>query len=239
MNLTVKSYNLKVPTLRSGSRLHVGTNEARGHARFRPPERSCRAGVRAGFTLIEIMVSVSLFAIVAVIVSGALVTISDVNRKAQAIKLAMDNVSFAMDSMSRNLSDGQVYHCIVRATPPNIWESGFEQINTCSSGDSGVALAFQSKSKIKPGTTNNYRKMIYRFVKATVNEPGKIEIWQAFSDDPGSFVAMTAPEVDIEDMKFYVFPAGETEFRILMTVRGSVKGKSDTEFNLQTTIKSR
>lgn len=53
-----------------------------------------------GFTLIEIMVAVSIFAIVALIATGALLTANRVNQRAQAIKLAMDNINFALDMIT-------------------------------------------------------------------------------------------------------------------------------------------
>lgn len=193
-----------------------------------------------GFTLIEMMVAVSIFVVVAMITTGALVTISDVNRKAQAIKLAMDNVSFALDSMSRNISDGRVLHCITGTDLPDTWNISFNAINPCDgSFGQGIALAFQSISKEKIGDPNNYLRIIYRFVKRVGNDPGKIQIWQAYDGETGSFVDITSSEVDIEDMKFYVFKPADTDLRVLMTIRGLVKGKFDTKFNLQSTISSR
>jgi len=59
-----------------------------------------------GFTLVEIMVAVSIFAIVATIAVGALLSANAVNQKAQAIKLAMDNLNFAVDSITIRMRQG-------------------------------------------------------------------------------------------------------------------------------------
>lgn len=64
---------------------------------------------RGGFTLIEIMVSVSIFVIVAFIVTSVFLTVADASRKAQEIKVAMDNLSFALDNMTIKIREGINY----------------------------------------------------------------------------------------------------------------------------------
>ena len=64
-----------------------------------------------GFTLIEIMISLGIFAIVAVIAVGALLKVLDANKKAQSIQDAVTNLSFAMETMSRDLRTGTKYDC--------------------------------------------------------------------------------------------------------------------------------
>lgn len=58
-----------------------------------------------GFTLIEIMVSVALFAIVVTVSMGALLTVVDTNRKAQTLQLVMNNLNFAIESMVREMRE--------------------------------------------------------------------------------------------------------------------------------------
>ena len=64
-----------------------------------------------GFTLIEIIVSLGVFAIVAVVAVAALLKIVSANKKAQSIQAAMTNLNFALESMSRELRVGAKYHC--------------------------------------------------------------------------------------------------------------------------------
>ena len=56
-----------------------------------------------GFTLVEMMVSVAIFALVLVVVLGAIITIIDTNRKAQALSSVMNNLNFAVESMTRSV----------------------------------------------------------------------------------------------------------------------------------------
>jgi len=64
-----------------------------------------------GFTLIEMMVAVSIFVIVAFIVVSTLLTMSAAYKKAQRIKLLFDNLNFAVQSMAIGLREGKFYNC--------------------------------------------------------------------------------------------------------------------------------
>ncbi len=60
-----------------------------------------------GFTLMEVMVAVSIFAIVVTIGIGALLTINNSYRKAQISRQAIDSLSYILESMSRSLRTAQ------------------------------------------------------------------------------------------------------------------------------------
>lgn len=64
-----------------------------------------------GFTLIEMMVAVTIFTIVALMVSTIFVTMANAYRHAQAMKIVMDNLNFAMDTMVLDLKNGYSYEC--------------------------------------------------------------------------------------------------------------------------------
>ncbi len=73
--------------------------------------RMCQQNPRTGFSLIELMVSLTLFSIVMTVSLGTLLTLIDANTKAQALSSSMTNISFALDSISRNLRTGKDFHC--------------------------------------------------------------------------------------------------------------------------------
>ena len=60
----------------------------------------------SGFTLIEMMVAVSIFAIVALIATSTLMLIMDASRRADATRSLVDNLNFALDSMSDKIRGG-------------------------------------------------------------------------------------------------------------------------------------
>ena len=68
-----------------------------------------------GFTLIEVMVSVSLFAMVMTLSLGAILSIIDGNKKAQAINAVANNLNFAVESMVRDIKTGYAYTCDLTA----------------------------------------------------------------------------------------------------------------------------
>ena len=64
-----------------------------------------------GFTLVEMIVSVALFGIVMLVAVGALLSVVAANRQSQAIKTVINNLNFALESMSRNILTGSNYRC--------------------------------------------------------------------------------------------------------------------------------
>ncbi|MBI4136237.1 MAG: prepilin-type N-terminal cleavage/methylation domain-containing protein [Candidatus Vogelbacteria bacterium] len=176
-----------------------------------------------GFTLIEIMVAISIFAIVAVIATGALVTASDVNRKAQAIKIAMDNVAFAMDSMVLNLREGSEF-------------GSFDDDRDFSAVDQKLGdrcngcprLVFKSQ---RPRPSGGDYLIVYSFNPTS----GRIEF---ASTDATTDTPITSSEVNITDVRFYASGAAAVKPKVTIIVRGEVAGKTATEFNLQTTVKA-
>jgi len=62
-----------------------------------------------GFTLVEIIISLAIFAMVAVVALGALVKIVSANKKAQTLQSAMTNLNFALESMSREIRTGSEF----------------------------------------------------------------------------------------------------------------------------------
>jgi len=66
---------------------------------------------QAGFSLIELLVSMTIFIVVLTIASGALLTLVDGNVKTQNHKLAMSNLAFVLESMTREIRTGTNWWC--------------------------------------------------------------------------------------------------------------------------------
>lgn len=67
--------------------------------------------MKRGFTLIEMMVAVSLFVVVAFIATSAFTSFAEANRRAQAIRTNIDNLNFAMESIVLKIREGNNYDC--------------------------------------------------------------------------------------------------------------------------------
>ncbi len=170
---------------------------------------------QTGFTLIEIMVAVSIFTIVAVVATGALVTISEINRKTQAIKQGLDNLNFALNSMIFYLTYGGDYHCGETMSAP---------ITDCGS----PAITFEYGAIASPST------YVYKLAS------GQIQ----FSKDGGPDLPITSSSVIIYRLNFYITTPTtgliDGFSRITIVVGGKAgSGKYLTDFNFQTTISSR
>lgn len=63
---------------------------------------------KKGFTLIELLVSIGLFSVVLTIALGSMMTVSDSNKKARTLMSVMNNLNFAVDSMTRSFKTGEI-----------------------------------------------------------------------------------------------------------------------------------
>ena len=69
-----------------------------------------------GFTLVEMIVALMIFSVVATVALGAVIKVISANRKAQTLQSAVTNMNFALDAVSRDLRVGSSYYCY-RITP--------------------------------------------------------------------------------------------------------------------------
>ncbi|MEY2665692.1 MAG: hypothetical protein RLZZ480_797 [Candidatus Parcubacteria bacterium] len=65
----------------------------------------------AGFTLIEMIISLGLFSVVVTVSVGALLMLVATNNQLQGEQSVMTNLSFALDSMTREMRTGTHYYC--------------------------------------------------------------------------------------------------------------------------------
>jgi len=62
-----------------------------------------------GYTLIELIVSVGVFAMIMTLVSGSYIVMISVTQRAQGTASGIDNLSFALETMTRNIRTGTGY----------------------------------------------------------------------------------------------------------------------------------
>ena len=193
---------------------------------------------QAGFTLIELMVSISLFIIVVIVLIGSLYTVNDASRKVQAMRTVMDNLNFAMEAMGRTIR-----------TSENISCNGFGNCPLSGAGSTLIAM---------DSTLGEYRRVEYRLVQA--NGRGMIQkkstglILDTSTPNPQDYMldvgdvldwqAITAPEIDIDALKFYVDGASRTDEKqpsVMIKLDGvaSVLGGTTVPFSIQTYLSQR
>lgn len=67
--------------------------------------------IKKGYTLIELMVAVGLFALIMLLASGAYLMMISLTRHSQGIATGINNLSFALETMTRNIRTGTAYDC--------------------------------------------------------------------------------------------------------------------------------
>lgn len=90
----------------------------------------CVAKQSRGFTLVEMLIAVSLFIVVSTISIGSIITIFDSNKRAQSSKTVVDNFNLAFENMIRTIRFGKDYQC----------GGG---VGDCSSGDTSITVDFK------------------------------------------------------------------------------------------------
>jgi|SRR5579872_5946710 len=173
----------------------------------------------AGFTLVEIMVSLSIFVVVMTLIMGSILSVLNNNQSAQAKKTAMDNLDFALESMARTVRFGVNYHCGSAGT--------LSSPNDCASGASSLTILASDGSQVTYTLSGGV-------LTRSVNS--------------GAAYAMTSPEIVINRLAFRVFGSAAygTDYlqpQVIITVSGTAgsanKAATQSTFNLETTVDQR
>lgn len=199
---------------------------------------------QGGFTLVEMIVSLGIFTIVALVAVGALLKITDANKKSQSLKTAINNLNFALESMSREMRVGDVYHCDTFVVSPNIDTQNFTKAG-CSRQTSGEWLvAFRSSQRGAGGCflihaywytpLPNGANTIKKAQQETCVQPNLVT---------ADFHELLSPEINITASIFEVAIDGANNYppKAFFWLKGyaGVRDRDKTEFEVQTTISQR
>lgn len=172
-----------------------------------------------GFTLVELMVAVTIFSVVMVISMGSIIGVFDANQKSKTLRSVMDNLNIAMESMTRTIRFGTNYHCgtSLPLTVP---------LDCGGAGNSDLTVRAQNGAQTSYSLVNG---RIMRTIGANT-------------------YGLTSPDVTITTLNFRVFGAppyaGGTNLlqpQVIIVVSGYVGTKATTQstFTLQTTVSQR
>ncbi len=162
---------------------------------FLTPKKNAAVTKKRGFTLIEVLVSMSIFTVVVGMAVGTLIVLMDANAKAQNVQQAVSNVSFALDAMTRDIRTGLHYECQTSTGALHTTND----TNDCPTGTSGDNFAFTESGGSLTGNCAGSR-IGYRF-NATDNT---IERRLCLGDGATDWESITAPGVSIDHMHFSV-----------------------------------
>lgn len=197
------------------------------------------ASAQRGFTLIEMLVSIALFAVVVTTSMGTLLVLIDANAKSQSIQISINNLSFALDAMTRQIRTGYDYRCgatqasITTGTAPGTVQSG-----TVDCADGGQAIAFTD--------TRTGARVAYAYNPTSQTIQRKIDLGAS----RGNWEDMTGSNLRISEMEFVVrgapayAPPGVTDrnqptVTIYITAEVGDTAGLGAQFDIQTSLTQR
>jgi prepilin-type N-terminal cleavage/methylation domain-containing protein len=194
----------------------------------------------SGFTLVEIMVALGIFAIVAVVAVGAFMKIIDANKKSQTLKTAINNINFALESLTREMRVGSMYNCGTGAFTDNEIDSELScYIDTASE----AYVAFESSQM---GTGNECNLIhAYKFA-ANPEEPDGFTLYKAAQSDcddgieSSEYAPVISPDAVIE--KFIIkVDTEDVQSKVFFRIKGytGTREISKTYYDIQTTVSQR
>lgn len=191
--------------------------------------KSNKIAKQGGFTLVEMLVSITIFVLVAFTITSTLITVSNANRKTQELKQIMDNLNFSVQSMVLRMREGNFYKCLdsgaSRSPTQNVLVGGVGDSYNCPNGNNSIVFLDPTN-----GTVVSY-------YLADGGNNGKI----LKSTRDGDVLQITSEEVGITDLTFYVSGMTNDNTRnpaVTIIIRGVAKLRSGeaTSFTLQTFV---
>lgn len=189
-----------------------------------------------GFTLIEMIVSLGIFSIVVTTAVGAMLILISTNQQLQSEQNVMTNLSFALDTMTREIRTGYNYYCTSNTAQINFHENIGAAVNDCDSGREGntkQGVSFYEGGKSLTGASSATR-IIYYY------DAGTESIYRKIGGD--SAQAIVSSGLAITDAQFYVTGTtlGDTEQPTVTIYLEAQDVNDDSKtYYLQTTVTQR
>ena len=189
---------------------------------------------QSGFTLIEMLVSLALFTIVATMSVGTLLVLIGGNGRVTSEQSVMTALTFALDSMSREIRTGSEYRC-GNTTQVRTAANSATEVANCAGN---VGLSFrEAGSSITGGSSNN--RIAYYF-DGTNNQIMR-QVGTATAEP------IVTGDITIRDLRFHVsgtspITAGNDTVQPSVTiVIDAVANNADSNktFTIQTTVAQR
>jgi len=193
-----------------------------------------------GFTLIEVMISVMIFSIVMTVALGALLAMSASDQRAEALKTVVNNLNFALDSMTRTIRTGYSYHCGTSGT----------DFATPAPQDCAAAGGAQSYLALRAADSSLVAYCLNQsaLVREVVKSGNSLSTNCAASD----FYPLTSSEIKITNLQFIVAGScaksgaggctgDSVQPKVTVLISGTfyVSPTQTSQFNLETSVTQR
>ena len=185
----------------------------------------------SGFTIIETMVSISIFLIIMTIGMGAFLNANVLHQKSQDTRSIMDSLSFVMEDMSRNLRTGSNYHCDIGmgtlSAPLSCTLGGSIAFTPNNIGTSSGLWMYKIDDSLSTGTIGVLRSTDGGVTWVQLNSSGVV------IDSASGFTVIGAEPS--------TFAGGDTKQPlVIIRLSGKIIYKgTETPFSLQTSVSQR
>lgn len=189
-----------------------------------------------GFTLIEVMISIGLFTVVMIVGITAILGVNNTYRKSRTMRSAIDNLSFIMEDMGRNIRLGYLYKCVQNDQIPST------EVEEPEDGVDCPGIAFEPFWDPVSGETALDQDQVVYFISE--DSEGFGSIYKSM-DGGANYAPMNSLDVNIDLARsgFTIFGTSDTDDEqpaVLITLAGvASSGAKTTDFHLQTTVSQR
>jgi prepilin-type N-terminal cleavage/methylation domain-containing protein len=159
------------------------------------------------FTLVELIVSVGLFAIVVTIAMTAYLRLIAIDRESRATNDIVTNLNFVVDAMARGIRTGSNFNCGSTGGNCPANANRFSYVN-----EQGVQVTY---ILLNNGVTSSVGECLYVIPESACTQPS------------GRASAVTDPRINIENLAFYsrgISSATEgIQPQVTFTIKGSIR----------------
>jgi hypothetical protein len=173
---------------------------------------------------------------------GALIKVMDANKKSIALKTAINNMNFTLESMSRELRVGKNYQCIDLSGSINFDTTTNILILADCPEKTNWIIAFNSSKRSPLPSSSLECNLIYAY--KYFNDSGKSRLQKAEQksclDNVSDFQDVVSPEVTLLRSLVSVTNLNQQPY-VTLFFNGSVgiKNREKTEFSIQTSVSQR
>lgn len=206
-----------------------------------------RQAAESGFTLVELMVSMTIFTVLVTVGIGAVLNATNQHFVTSNVRSIMDSMNYVLEDMARNMRTGTEFRCVISSPSNDVAYPGYIVSSTTSTTSDVIpaSCAGVSSNKII-FKTNSGANITYYIAPSTYSaSPNTI---LKLSGDPSATntpQVITPPEVVIDFAKsgFTVRGAEAGDHLqpvVIIRLSGTVMYKNiPSTFSIQTTVASR
>lgn len=201
-----------------------------------------------GFTMLEMIVSIGVFATVAVLAVSSLLALTNAQKKALALQSVQDNLRFAIEAIARDLRQGDFLYCgdNLQDIPIDLDANGLpraqdcvgKQIITFLDRENNVTTYRIGDASQLPSSSCGANHLC---IEKAVRKGADGTLAAKYEEIP-VFFPVTSLDIEINRFDLYVVGSSRTDLvepRVTVVVEGVAGvGGSTSEFHLQTTVSS-